>query len=107
MDNVEQIQASLIVEGANHPIIPEADRYLADAGVIILPDFVVNAGTAELFTIGMLGSCDVDEEVVLEKIEQITNNAVQKMCEISFEMNISLRESAKKVSSMKLWRDVI
>jgi glutamate dehydrogenase (NAD(P)+) len=34
----------LIVEGANHPISPEAEHWLESKGVRILPDFIVNCG---------------------------------------------------------------
>jgi glutamate dehydrogenase/leucine dehydrogenase len=35
---------SLVVEGANHPISSEAERWLESKGVRILPDFIVNCG---------------------------------------------------------------
>jgi glutamate dehydrogenase (NAD(P)+) len=34
----------LVVEGANHPLSPEAERWLESKGVRILPDFIVNCG---------------------------------------------------------------
>jgi len=43
-DNARNIKAQLILEAANHPITPEADRVLSDGGVTILPDILVNAG---------------------------------------------------------------
>ena len=43
-DNVKNIKAPLILEAANHPITPEADRILSEGGVTILPDILVNAG---------------------------------------------------------------
>ncbi|WP_166351456.1 Glu/Leu/Phe/Val family dehydrogenase [Phytoactinopolyspora limicola] len=43
-DNADQIRASLILEAANHPVTPEADSILADRGVEVLPDILVNAG---------------------------------------------------------------
>ncbi|WP_406945619.1 Glu/Leu/Phe/Val dehydrogenase [Halobacillus sp. SY10] len=43
-DNMKDIQAKIIVEGANGPITEEADRYLADKGVLIVPDILANAG---------------------------------------------------------------
>ncbi|MBH0231272.1 Glu/Leu/Phe/Val family dehydrogenase [Halobacillus yeomjeoni] len=43
-ENMEDIQAKLIIEGANGPITEEADRYLADKGVLIVPDILANAG---------------------------------------------------------------
>ncbi|SES73239.1 glutamate dehydrogenase (NAD(P)+) [Salinibacillus kushneri] len=43
-DNVEQIKAPVIVEGANAPVTSEADNVLSDNGVIIIPDILANAG---------------------------------------------------------------
>ncbi len=44
MENVGAIKAKLIVEGANGPTTPEADNYLHDRGVFIVPDILANAG---------------------------------------------------------------
>lgn len=43
-DNMEQIKATIIVEGANAPTTAEADKFLSDKGVIIIPDILANAG---------------------------------------------------------------
>jgi glutamate dehydrogenase (NAD(P)+) len=43
-DNAEKVKARIIVEGANAPITTEADEYLSDKGVIIIPDILANAG---------------------------------------------------------------
>lgn len=43
-DNVEKVQAKMIVEGANAPITGEADQYLSLQGSIIVPDILANAG---------------------------------------------------------------
>jgi glutamate dehydrogenase (NAD(P)+) len=43
-DNMKDIRASVIVEGANGPVTAEADAYLATQGVTILPDIYANAG---------------------------------------------------------------
>jgi glutamate dehydrogenase (NAD(P)+) len=43
-DNVDRIQARLIVEGANHPVTPQADDVLVDRGVLVVPDILANAG---------------------------------------------------------------
>jgi glutamate dehydrogenase (NAD(P)+) len=40
----EDIQATIIVEGANGPTTPRADEMLKDKGVTILPDILANAG---------------------------------------------------------------
>ncbi len=42
--NMEQVKASILVEGANAPISTEADNYLEEKGIIIIPDILANAG---------------------------------------------------------------
>ena len=44
MDNVDRIQADLIIEAANHPVTPLADDALKDRGCLIVPDILANAG---------------------------------------------------------------
>ncbi len=43
-DNADRVQADLIVEGANSPTTPVADRILQERGVTVLPDILANAG---------------------------------------------------------------
>ncbi|MBA2316666.1 MAG: glutamate dehydrogenase [Euzebyales bacterium] len=42
--NVDDVRARIVVEAANHPVTPVADANLADRGVTVLPDILVNAG---------------------------------------------------------------
>ena len=42
--NAFDIRASVIVEGANGPTTPDADRILNDAGKLVVPDILANAG---------------------------------------------------------------
>jgi glutamate dehydrogenase (NAD(P)+) len=44
LENAGRIKAALIVEGANGPTRPEADRILEDRGIIVVPDIIANAG---------------------------------------------------------------
>jgi len=44
VENAGRIQARLIVEGANGPTRPEADRILERNGIVVVPDIVANAG---------------------------------------------------------------
>lgn len=42
--NANKVKARMIIEGANHPVSPEADKVLTDGGVLVLPDILANAG---------------------------------------------------------------
>jgi glutamate dehydrogenase (NAD(P)+) len=43
-DNVNDIKAKLIVEGANGPTTPDAHKVLHERGVFVVPDILANAG---------------------------------------------------------------
>ena len=42
--NVARLSTRLVAEGANIPCTPEAEAALAERGVLVLPDFIANAG---------------------------------------------------------------
>jgi glutamate dehydrogenase (NAD(P)+) len=43
-ENVHRLKAKLVPQGANIPFTPEAERILHEQGVLVLPDFIANAG---------------------------------------------------------------
>ena len=43
-DNAAAVQAQVVVEAANNPTTPEADKILGDRGVRVVPDVLANAG---------------------------------------------------------------
>lgn len=44
MDNVHDVKAKIIVEGANAPVSGQADKVLEEQGRIVIPDILANAG---------------------------------------------------------------
>ncbi len=48
-ERAEKMKAKMIVEGANGPTTPEADRILEERGIVVMPDILANAG-------GVIGS---------------------------------------------------
>jgi glutamate dehydrogenase/leucine dehydrogenase len=42
--NARHVKAGVVVEGANGPVTPEADKTLKKNGVLVVPDILANAG---------------------------------------------------------------
>ena len=47
-DNMRNIKCKVIAEAANGPVSYDASSYLSKEGIMILPDFYLNAGIFEL-----------------------------------------------------------
>ncbi len=43
-DNVDRLNCKLVVQGANIPATPEAERLMFERGIVSVPDFIANAG---------------------------------------------------------------
>lgn len=43
-DNVYRLNCKLVVQGANIPATPEAERLMFERGIVSVPDFIANAG---------------------------------------------------------------
>lgn len=57
---VPEVAAKVLVEAANTPLTPEAERMLADRGVPVIPDFVANSGAVAWAWWLLLGRVDAD-----------------------------------------------
>lgn len=44
LENAERVKAKVVIEGANGPTTPGADRILAGKGIPVVPDILANAG---------------------------------------------------------------
>ncbi len=72
--NAKDIQARVVVEGANGPTTANADRILEEKGVFVVPDILANAGgvTVSYFEwVQDRGGYFWDEETVNQRLERI------------------------------------
>lgn len=65
--NVEKIMAKRVVEGANNPCTAEARTALSRRGVLVLPDFLVNAGGIIAAFVEMSSTISPEENVRTRK----------------------------------------
>ena len=93
-DNAGQIQARLVIEGANGPTTPEADDILHDKGVLVLPDVIANAGgvTVSYFEwVQDFSSFFWTEEEINARLVRIMKEAFAGIWDMGQKHGVSLR----------------
>ncbi len=103
--NAPRVRARIVAEGANGPVVPEADPILADNGTVVIPDILCNAGgvTVSYFEwvqdrIGYFWP----EKEVNTRLERFMNRAFHGVLEISLEHNVSPRIAAFMVAIQRV-----
>ncbi|MEM4633916.1 MAG: Glu/Leu/Phe/Val dehydrogenase [Candidatus Anstonellaceae archaeon] len=67
--NADSVKAKIIVEAANIPMDPEIEKSLSKKGVLVIPDFVANAGGVISSYVEFIGGSEKDMfSMVKEKI---------------------------------------
>jgi len=95
--NASQVKARLIVEAANGPTTPEADRILADRGITVVPDILANAGgvTVSYFEwVQDLQRFFWAEDEINHRLEKIMTRAFRAVQNKTSEQQTNLRVGA-------------
>ena len=86
VENVHQIQARVVVEAANGPTSLEAEQVLADRGIDVLPDILVNAGG-----------------VIVSYFEWLQNRSAQRWSleDVDFKLRDTLWQACDSVADLR------
>jgi glutamate dehydrogenase (NAD(P)+) len=99
-DNAGRIQARLIVEGANGPATPDADRILEEKGICVVPDVVANAGgviVSYFEWVQDMQSFFWNESEVNNRLEELIGRAFEVVWESTQQRQTSMRMGAYAV----------
>jgi glutamate dehydrogenase (NAD(P)+) len=106
--NVHRLRAKLVVQGANIPLTPGAEKILHDRGVFCIPDFIANAGGVICAAMEYRGA---SQGMVFEVIKDTVSRNTRFVLEESKIKKILPRDAAlgialqrvKKAMSYKRW----
>ncbi|MGE6791591.1 Glu/Leu/Phe/Val family dehydrogenase [Pseudomonas guineae] len=96
-DNAERIKAKVILEIANGPVTSKADQLLTEAGVLILPDVLVNAGGVIVSHLEWVQNRMGDywsEETVEQRLDERIGKAAEACFERAKQEQVSMRTAA-------------
>ena len=96
-DNASFIKAPLILEAANHPITPDADRILGDRGITILPYFEWTQNLQEFHW---------EESRVNEELKKTMLKAYREVRARSIDEGITHRQASFEIGVQRVARAV-
>jgi glutamate dehydrogenase/leucine dehydrogenase len=99
--NVERLKTRIVAEGANIPCTPEAEAILAARGVLVLPDFVVNAGGVICAATEYHGGTESSVFTLIE--DKIRRNTLSVLEELRGK-DISMRAAAEALAIERIRR---
>lgn len=99
MENVEGIKAKIVLEGANIPVTNEAEKYLHDKGILVIPDFIANAGGVIAGSVEAKGGTE-DESFQVIKAKIWKN--VKAVLELARKEKTYPREAAERLAKERV-----
>ncbi len=107
--NAADVRASVVIEAANGPTTPEADRILHDRGVVVAPDILANAGgvTVSYFEWAQnIQRFQWDLERVNRELESKMRKAYRDVGDVAKDKGIDLRTAAFVLAIQRVGRAV-
>lgn len=95
MDNVNDIKAELVLEGANCPATEKAEKYLHNNDILVIPDFIANAGGVIAMSVSIAGG---RERKSFDVIKTKIHNNVRSVLDKVYEEEIYPRKAAESLA---------
>jgi glutamate dehydrogenase (NAD(P)+) len=104
---VDKIKASIILEGANGPTLPSADKCLFEKGVCVLPDILANAGGVTVSYFEWVQnrqhySWSLDR--VRQELDRTLSEAFENVWQAAVQNKVSLRTAAFMLGIQRVQR---
>jgi glutamate dehydrogenase (NAD(P)+) len=105
MNNVGDIKAKFIVEGANGPVDADADEVLFDRDIVVLPDILANAGGVTVSYFEWVQNRQYyswDLNRVRQQLDSVLNAAFEDVWQMGSQRQTSLRVAAFMIAIQRV-----
>jgi glutamate dehydrogenase (NADP+) len=99
--NVGFVKASYVLEVANHPVAPEADRALAEQGVRVVPDILASAGGVVVSYLEWAQNMQHEqwrEKRVNARLKEMMDDATEAVVSRAERDDITMRQAAYDIA---------
>jgi glutamate dehydrogenase (NAD(P)+) len=96
-ENAPRVKAPIIIEAANAPVEPEADDILHQAGVLVLPDILANAGGVTVSYFEWVQNRQFyhwNLDRVRQELDKTLSTAFEEIWELANKRNVTLRTAS-------------
>ncbi len=107
-DNMKKIKAKIIVEMANGPVTEEAYEYLAEKGVVIVPDVLANSGGVTVSYLEWFQNMYNEvwsEKKVNDRLKVMIENAFEAIWKKSIIKKLPLKQAAFEVAIERILKN--
>jgi glutamate dehydrogenase (NAD(P)+) len=114
VDNADEIQARIVIEGANNPTNLDADDRLRERGVFIVPDILANAGGVTVSYFEWVQDVQKyfwTENEIVGRLREIMTRAFDEVLSVALAEGVDMRTAAlvkgiRRVADAKLVRGI-
>jgi len=94
-------KVKFVVEGANGPTTPEADKFFSEKGIFVIPDFLANAGGVTVSYFEQV-QCNMnyfwEKEEVLSKLDTKMTSAFHAVYQLAKKKKLYMRDAAYMIA---------
>jgi len=104
-ENVNNIKARIVAEGANAPTTPKADQILNERGILVIPDILCNAGGVFVSYLEYTQETQREQMTLADVEQRLADRMKQRFNEVydfAGERGITMREAAMDMAVSKV-----
>ncbi len=97
--NADVLDAKLVVEGANIPVTENAEKMLHDRGILVIPDFVANAGGVITASVEYHGGT---ETIAFDRIKSTVTGNTKEILNTVYREKMYPRDAALSIAKQRV-----